>query len=69
MHTDVPFLLCNALFKADREQRESEHPDNDLIWNLQLIAQVMCTNVLHKVVYARKHDHYEKYYYVFMCIK
>ena len=32
----VQFLLTHL----DPDQRESEHPDNDLIWNIQLLAHV-----------------------------
>lgn len=31
----------DTLLITDPEQKESEHPDSDLIWNLQLMAQVM----------------------------
>ena len=64
----VYYLLCDALLKTDPEQRESEHPDSDLIWNLQLMAQVMCTNALHKVVYTRKHDYYEISIIMCLCV-
>ena len=41
-------MLC---LKTDPEQKESEHPDSNLIWNLQLMAQVMI-NALEAVRYV-----------------
>ena len=44
------FVIYIASPKTDPDQKESEHPDSDLIWNLQLMAQVTLHDAINDMI-------------------